>query len=246
MKQKLIIFLLFLNYLPTFAQEKSSSKYVFSLGYGYYDICQKMEDSYLKNSFSSKQKYIYNIQSSLTGPIYAKLEKNISKRMGLGLSIGYDQFSFAADADTYFEKPTSSGNGLQFSGNSITTIPHDGINNSDTIKAVAEKYSYKSLSINIRWNVYFINKEKYQLYVGIGLGYRMNTVVSETNIQKYFPVASTSIRRLPSGLIQLYDLPLGAEVTVGFRGYFYKDLGFYTEVGLAKSLLQGGLCFRVQ
>lgn len=215
---------------------------MFSLGYGYYNIYQRLEKNHLSESY--QKKIIYNLQQSLTRPIYAKLEKNLTKRTGLGISIAYDQFSFSANADTYFEKSTTNGD-QQFTG-SFQAIPHDGTNNSDTVKAVRESYSYNSLSIGLRWNFYFLNKEKYQLYAGIGLGYKKGTTTFKTDIQQYFPDAPTNVSRLPNGLYSLYDLPLAAEITVGFRSYFYKNLGFYTEVGIAKSIIQGGLCLKIR
>jgi hypothetical protein len=74
----------------------------------------------------------------------------------------------------------------------------------------------------------------------------MNTVTFESNAKQYFPEWPTNIQTLPSGLIEINDIPVGAELTVGFRGYFYKNFGFYTELGRAKSFFQTGLCFRVQ
>jgi hypothetical protein len=169
MKQKITLFLLLLFSLHTYGQDNGSSKYVFSVGYGYYDIYRAMEESYIKNSESYSQNYIYNLQTSLNGPIYAKFEKNLSKRMGLGISIAYDQFTVSTNADTYYESTTNNGNGSHTSGSYPTNFPHDGTINGDSVKTITEKYSYKSLAINLRWNVYFINKEKYQLYAGLGL-----------------------------------------------------------------------------
>lgn len=243
MKQKIILFFLFLFSIPTFGQDKSVSKYVFSLGYGYYDIHREMEDNYLHNSESYKRKYIYNLQSSLIGPIYAKLEKNISKKIGLAICVGYDQFTFTSDVDSYFN---TSGNVQQYSANYPIAFPHDGTNNGDSIKVVTEKYNYKSFSFNLRCNLYFINKEKYQLYAGIGLGYRMNTVSFESNAKQKFPELTRNVSYLPSGLQDIYKIPVGLEITLSFRAYFYKNLGFYTELGLAKSVIQVGLCLRVQ
>lgn len=78
-------------------------------------------------------------------------------------------------------------------------------------------------------NWHFGKSEKIDPYFGLGLGYRSDNWTFTSN-----------------GLQQFTDyyyqnFPLGFETTFGIRMKFSEHVGAYVEVGLAKSVMQGGL-----
>jgi len=96
--------------------------------------------------------------------------------------------------------------------------------------------SNNNTAVNLRSNFHFINPEKYEhldVYMGLGFGYRFGKLRISSEYQGYTP----SIK-LP-GLSKL-----GAEVTFGMRYFIDKNIGFYTELGIAKSIVQAGLTAR--
>lgn len=116
---------------------------------------------------------------------------------------------------------TVSGN---FTEDSITFEGQDLIYDS--------KITRTSLSVLGRLNVHFGNSEHFDPYAGIGIGYRNAhyTYTSENpNGNDYsFPGFN----------------PVGLDMTVGMRFYLTKNIGFYTEVGLAKAPIQVGVNMR--
>jgi hypothetical protein len=96
--------------------------------------------------------------------------------------------------------------------------------------------SSNNTALNLRANLHLMNPEKYDkvdIYFGIGIGYKFGKLKIESSYQDYKP----SIK-LPS------LSKLGLETTFGFRYFIDKHIGFYTEIGLAKSVIQAGLCMR--
>lgn len=98
------------------------------------------------------------------------------------------------------------------------------------------RISSNSTSINLRGNLHLIdpeNHEKTDLYLGIGLGYRAGKQIVSADYQDNVPSLD---------LGSLYRL--GFETTLGFRYFFDDNLGLYTEIGYAKSLIQFGFSGR--
>lgn len=98
------------------------------------------------------------------------------------------------------------------------------------------KISSWNLATNVRANIYFTNPENHEntdVYFGIGMGYRFGEFKVESELNQYKPKVE-----LPS------LLKLGLEATFGFRYYFNEHLGVYSELGLAKSVIQIGLTGR--
>ncbi len=237
MKQKITIFFLLLIYFPSFGQQQGSFKYVFSVGYGYIDLFREAEN-YNQRIYSKSG---FNYKQSLVGPIYLKLEKNINRRLALAIGFGYERFTYSADFNIYKTK--------YFDRFSYYTHK-DYISYSDTLvdqKVVHQQNIYSSFSSTLRLNFYFFKKPYFQFYMGLGIGYRLNFIENNSTMHAQFPETVKYKRNLIGGIIDDgYLFPIGGEATFGFRGYFYKNLGFYTEVGLAKSFFQTGLCYRVQ
>jgi opacity protein-like surface antigen len=90
-----------------------------------------------------------------------------------------------------------------------------------------DTYFLKSntLSLLVRANYHFDSASKFDPYIGFGLGYRTRTYEEND----------------PGLTIGDSEFPLGLNLTLGTRYYFTPNFGVYTEIGLAKSLLQGGL-----
>jgi Outer membrane protein beta-barrel domain len=98
------------------------------------------------------------------------------------------------------------------------------------------KISSNSTSINLRGNLHLINPENHEktdLYLGLGLGYRAGKQIVSADYQDNVPSID---------LGSLYRL--GFETTLGFRYFFDDNLGIYTELGYAKSILQFGFSGR--
>lgn len=91
------------------------------------------------------------------------------------------------------------------------------------------KFTRSSLSILARLNFHFGTSENLDPYFGIGAGYKQATFKFSSNDPNYtgesFPGFS----------------PFGFETTIGVRYYFTPGFGIYTELGIAKSVIQGGL-----
>jgi len=98
--------------------------------------------------------------------------------------------------------------------------------------------TYRSRSLNLRYNYLFNTSEAFQVYWGLGIGIRGNSISVKTN--------SPNMKN--SGLLP--DLPLvsmptmGFESTLGFRGKIQEHLGWYAEMGISKAVFQAGLSYR--
>lgn len=91
-------------------------------------------------------------------------------------------------------------------------------------------------ALNFRTNFHFLNTEthpKTDFYFGIGIGYRLGGF----KVSADYSDGAPSIR-LPS----LWHL--GLESTVGYRYFFNDYAGLYAELGLAQSIIQGGIVGR--
>jgi len=89
----------------------------------------------------------------------------------------------------------------------------------------------------------WVNKTEHRLYIGLGVGVRMNTVRVNSNDplsdRWNFPVNLGFVeKRIPNSL----SLPsLGADLTFGLAYSINPAISVYTEMGMAKSALQAGL-----
>lgn len=90
-------------------------------------------------------------------------------------------------------------------------------------------YKLNSTSIIFRVNHSIVKKEKLEIYFGEGFGFRVETF-------KYF------------GQDVYYEekpiVPISIEASLGMRYYFTPNIGLYSELGLAKSIFQGGLVLK--
>lgn len=87
----------------------------------------------------------------------------------------------------------------------------------------------RNTAFNLRGNFHFLSSETHDLYFGIGIGYRHGKYKISSQYENY-PLNIT----LPN------FIKLGLEGTLGYRYNFTEHLGLYSELGLAKSVLQIG------
>lgn len=219
--------LLLLSFTSSFAQQKSFSNYTFSFGYGFYNLERQIVKNNIEENYSVKEGYIFNRRQTQIGPIYLKAETNLSKNVGLSLCLNYNQFSFFGDYYVYKNGGIISAGGP----GSNAGGPNSSI--------VTEKLKYSSLAIAIRSNFYLYNKSKFKLYLGLGLGYRQDKTIHESNFKELIG----SDYNIYFFQESYHGSPLAGELTFGIRGDVWKDFGLYVEVGIAKSLLQTGVFY---
>jgi opacity protein-like surface antigen len=144
---------------------------------------------------------------STLGPAYFKYEYGISNNIGLGLSFAYEENDW-----TYrYDSIDLDGNPAQYS----------------------ESTSRSTYSILARFNFHMGDSEKFDPYIGFGVGYRD----ANWDIRSDSPYGD-------SGVSLKSLIPFGFELTVGARYFFLDNLGIYAEMGGAKSVFQGGLTAR--
>lgn len=95
------------------------------------------------------------------------------------------------------------------------------------------KFSRNATAANLRVNWHFSNSDVVDAYWGFGIGYNRGVSKWTTNEPNF---DDGSIGDL---------IPLGFETTLGIRAMFTDNIGVYGEVGLAKSLIQGGLVVKI-
>jgi opacity protein-like surface antigen len=127
------------------------------------------------------------------------------------------------------EYALSDGVGLAASINYISAGVKWTSMNDTTLMLYDNSLSRSSLSVLARLNFHFAVSEHVDPYFGIGAGYKGVTwsiKSADPNVNNY------SIKPFS---------PFGFETTIGVRFYITEGFGFYTEIGLAKSLMQVGL-----
>jgi hypothetical protein len=82
----------------------------------------------------------------------------------------------------------------------------------------------EEISGTVRTNYHFRTTNRKDVYAGFGLGYGHLTLASYTEA----PLNQFSVGyAIPK--------PFSVEATIGYRHYFFKNIGIYTELGLGKS-----------
>lgn len=96
-----------------------------------------------------------------------------------------------------------------------------------------ENLTITSLSVMPRFNLHFATTNQIDPYFGVGAGYKTTTY-------KFHSDYSNALDEYAEGYF-----PVGLETTVGLRIYFSDSFGMYMEMGLAKSLVQGGIALKL-
>lgn len=110
--------------------------------------------------------------------------------------------------------------------------------NTSTGNYETKTYNYQqkfsTYSILARLNIHFGDGDKFDPYWGVGLGYRAgNWSYSDNDPDSDSDIEVKTV------------FPFGFESTLGARYYFTDNIGAYAEVGLAKSVFQAGLNFKL-
>ena len=96
----------------------------------------------------------------------------------------------------------------------------------------AERASLKwwDTSLNARVNRHFGSHDKFDPYIGVGMGYKFGKwkVEGDDNAEERKAL-----------------IPLGFETTFGARYMITPNIGIFSEVGIAKGIIQGGLNFKI-
>ena len=90
-------------------------------------------------------------------------------------------------------------------------------------------WSRSSLSVLMRINFHFGTTDVLDPYFGIGAGYKQASWKFKSTDPNYAGESAPGFS------------PFGFETTIGLRYYFTEGFGIYTEMGIAKSVIQGGL-----
>lgn len=126
-------------------------------------------------------------------------------------------------------------------GGLIAHVSIDSFNNQNV--RIAGDLTYRSWSALARINYHALNSGKWDVYLGMGIGLRMNRVKVTSNDpitnRWNFPVNLGVIeKKIPNSL----SFPgIGADITMGVAYKFVPSVALYAEMGMAKSAVQAGL-----
>ena len=155
------------------------------------------------------------ITTNTTAPLYyLKYENKLGRKHTLGLNFANSGFTVGGLVrDSFF------------------------INDMGALTQLNLQLKYKTASLNVRYNYTFNPDAKVQIYWGMGMGIRTNKVFISTNDSKLlnkFAIPGINVASVPT---------VGFESTLGFKGIIADHLGWYAELGIAKSVFQGGISY---
>jgi hypothetical protein len=155
------------------------------------------------------------ITTNTTAPLYyLKYENKLGKRHALGLSFANSGFTVGGLVrDSFF------------------------LNDLGTLTQLNLQAKYKTTSLNVRYNYTFNPDAQVKIYWGLGMGIRTNKISISTNDSRLlnkFTIPGINVASVPT---------FGFESTLGFKGTIADQLGWYAEMGIAKSVFQGGISY---
>jgi hypothetical protein len=154
------------------------------------------------------------ITTNTTAPLfYLKYENKLGRKHALGLNFANSGFTVGGLVRDSF---------ILQNGN-LTQL-------SLTLK-------YMTRSFNVRYNYTFNPDAQVKIYWGLGMGIRTNNISISTNDSKFlnqFNIPGINVASVPT---------VGFESTLGFKGTIADQLGWYAEMGIAKSVFQGGISY---
>ncbi len=133
-----------------------------------------------------------------------------------------------------FEYGISDKIGLGFTANFLSSgiqYSETGFDSNMNLVEYIYTIDYTSFSFNLRFNYHYLVREKIDLYVGLGPGYSY----------KNLSYGSTDPDFIDDGSLVVSLMPVSFEGTAGMRFYFTPNIGIFTEVGITKGIVQGGL-----
>lgn len=196
--------LLFMSlFVDVYSQSWLDNKHIFSFGMGTGTTSAKLYD----RSFQDNDNY----KATISSGYHVKYEWIITTKIRFALS-----FSSVNIRGTWSgtEKPPDYSFQLFYN-------PPD---------PNAGSYRVTSTSFVPRINWSLIQKEKIELYLGFGFGYRYDNY-RET-------IVNNDVHGIGNnGLL----IPISFEGSIGVRGYVSQNIGLFSEFGFAKSFFQAGI-----
>jgi len=155
------------------------------------------------------------ITTNTTAPLfYLKYENKLGRRHTLGLNFANSGFTVGGLVrDSFF------------------------LNDLGNLTQLNLQLKYVTRSLNVRYNYTFNPDAQVQIYWGLGMGIRTNKISISTNDSKLlnqFAIPGINVASVPT---------VGFESTLGFKGTIADQLGWYAEMGIAKSIFQGGISY---
>lgn len=95
-----------------------------------------------------------------------------------------------------------------------------------------------SLSALARMNLHFLKSANHNFYFGLGIG------LSYWDIQPFGGITFDGLTADLPDFLNLKGIYPTADVVFGYRGFITRQLGISAEVGVTKSIFQGGLTYR--
>jgi Outer membrane protein beta-barrel domain len=111
---------------------------------------------------------------------------------------------------------------------SYTTETVDGSGNLTT-KEYTDEYAYKVQAFSVRFNRHWEVTDEFDVYFGFGGGPKFGKLTAESDNPDFEESEFST------------PFPFAMECTMGARYYFTPNIGIYTEIGMARSFMQGGL-----
>ena len=164
--------------------------------------------------------YTYNnnktYQSIGYGPIHFRAEYALSDKIGVGISLNYNTYG-GTWHDAY-----ANNNGW-------------GYVSTGTYNFKKQIYSLTGL---VRFNYHVFTTEKLDPYFSFGAGFKTIWKNYSSNAPDY---VNEYYNELHSSDYGISNLPASFEAVAGMRYYFTKKFAIYSELGMAKSLIQAGV-----
>ncbi len=213
---KLILILVFLCFISIKTIAKNSDSLAFNAGkiilYAGYGF---------PNIDKAYQHYLYNgrytnFKSMGYGPFHFRAEYGLSDKIAIGISINLNSYG-----GTWKE---------------VYRI-NDGLG---SIKEYTYNYKKKITSLTglIRFNYHVFTTKKLDPYFAFGAGFKS---IKNTFSNGNDPNILAAYNKDPGNDFGFSDLPAAFEAVAGLRYYVTPHIGIYSEMGMAKSIIQFGL-----
>lgn len=196
--------------------EKSPSKNKLAAGIGALNFLYFKVNS-LDNKELSSSEFFAGITRNETRPLhYFKYENQLGRHHTLGLNYASAGFVIGGELrDSVF-------------------LNELGIETNTTLEV-----TYRTQSYNVRYNYVFNPDGAVVTYLGIGVGIRGNSLSAKANDPSF-----GKLTKIPGFNVVSYPI-IGFETTLGFQSNISENLGWYAEIGMAKSVFQGGVFIRI-
>jgi hypothetical protein len=243
MKNKLLVLLAVISLsLTSLGQTNERVSMTFGYGAPFISGAKMFYDNEFKDMGNDmyasygEESITYTFNSKAFGALHADLEFALSDKVGLGLSINYASWGFSTKMEETYPN-------YNYWTNTYTIETNTYLND----------LTFTTVSIMPRLNIHFKKTEKIDVYWGIGAGYKSYKARYVSTVNSYYGSYRSEMNLSQSELQMGAEsfgeffsyLPVAFETTFGVKYYFHPNVGVYTEIGPAKSLIQAGLAIKV-